>query len=67
MNPIAAHLMTPTERRAALCSLLALGLLRLHMPKQANYMTGFEKVRFTSAPNTSLMQLQPTGDPHDNT
>ena len=30
MNPLPAHFMSPAERRAALCRLLALGLLRLH-------------------------------------
>lgn len=30
MNPLSPHLMTPSERRAALCRLLALGLVRLH-------------------------------------
>lgn len=29
-NPLAPNLMSPTERRAALCKILALGLLRLH-------------------------------------
>lgn len=31
MNPLAPGRMTPQERRAALCKLLALGLVRLHM------------------------------------
>ena len=30
MNPLSPHLMSPTERRAAVCKILALGLLRLH-------------------------------------
>jgi hypothetical protein len=29
MNPYPAHLMSPMERRAALCAILALGLIRL--------------------------------------
>lgn len=29
MNPYPAHLMSPSERRAELCRLLALGLVRL--------------------------------------
>ena len=33
MNPLPAHLMSPRERREALCKILALGLLRL---KQRN-------------------------------
>lgn len=31
MNPLDPNLMTPSERRAALCKILALGLVRLHM------------------------------------
>jgi hypothetical protein len=31
MNPLSPHLMTPMERRAALCRILALGLVRLRM------------------------------------
>lgn len=30
-NPFPSHLMSPAERRAELCSLLALGLIRLKM------------------------------------
>jgi hypothetical protein len=30
-NPLNPHLMSPAERRAELCSLLALGLIRLKM------------------------------------
>ena len=29
-NPLPADLMSPTERRAELCALLAIGLIRLH-------------------------------------
>lgn len=31
MNPLPPHLMRPMERRAALCKILALGLVRLRM------------------------------------
>jgi hypothetical protein len=31
MNPLPPHLMRSMERRAALCKILALGLIRLHM------------------------------------
>jgi len=31
MNPLDPNQMTPSERRAALCKILALGLIRLHM------------------------------------
>jgi hypothetical protein len=30
-NPLPADLMSPTERRAELCALLAFGLIRLHL------------------------------------
>ena len=30
-NPLAPHHLSPRERRAELCGLLALGLVRLHM------------------------------------
>lgn len=65
MNPLPPHLMTPAERRAALCNLLALGLIRLHMPKQDNYLTALEKVRYTSCPTRVHMQLPAIGEPHD--
>ena len=34
MNPLPAHLMRPLERRAAVCRLLAAGLVRLHLREQ---------------------------------
>ena len=34
MNPLPPHLMRPLERRAALCRLLAAGLVRLHLREQ---------------------------------
>ena len=39
MNPLSPLLMSPMERRAALCAILALGLIRLHqcgMPQIAD-------------------------------
>ncbi|WP_370372396.1 hypothetical protein [Henriciella pelagia] len=35
-NPIDANLLSPAERRAELCGLLALGLIRLKMAKGAD-------------------------------
>lgn len=32
-NPLSPFQMSPTERRAELCRILALGLIRLHMQK----------------------------------
>ena len=34
-NPLSPFLMTPPERRAELCRILALGLVRLHMRKSS--------------------------------
>ena len=64
-NPLPPHLMTPSERRAAVCNLLALGFIRLHMPTRDNYLTTLEKVRYTSRPANAVMQLHPNGEPHD--
>jgi len=36
-NPLPPATMTPRERRAELCALLALGLIRLRMRKQAQH------------------------------
>lgn len=35
MNPYPAHLMPPLERRAALCAILALGMVRLRMKRSS--------------------------------
>ncbi len=66
MNPLPPHLMTSTERLAALCNLLALGLVRLRMGTQDNYLKTLEKVAYTSCPTRAHMQLPLIGDPHDN-
>jgi len=34
-NPLSPHLMSPAERRAVLCRILALGLIRLRMPSSS--------------------------------
>lgn len=34
-NPLPPNQMTPAERRAALCALLALGLIRLRLPDKS--------------------------------
>jgi hypothetical protein len=36
MNPLPASAMTPIERRAELCRILALGLLRLHQLRRSH-------------------------------
>ena len=40
MNPLPAGQMKPTERRAELCSLLALGLMRLRMKNTSQASVG---------------------------
>jgi hypothetical protein len=57
--------MTPAERRAELCGLLALGLVRLRMRDGAKYLTKLEKVAYTIRPTNAVMQLQLTGEMHD--
>lgn len=38
-NPLPPHLLSPAERRAELCRLLALGLVRLHM-RNCDHLSG---------------------------
>lgn len=64
-NPLPPYLMSPTERRAAVCNLLALGLIRLHVKTKDNYLTTLEKVRYTSRPTNGVMQLPSKGEPDD--
>lgn len=40
MNPLSPILMTPLERRAALCAILALGLVRLRQRELAQHAAG---------------------------
>ena len=48
MNPLPAHLMSPRERRDALCKILALGLIRLHQrnASQLSDCTGESSLHF---------------------
>lgn len=48
MNPYPAALMQPLERRAELCRILALGLIRLHLRDQAQHseQTGESSLHF---------------------
>jgi hypothetical protein len=49
-NALPAHLMTPQERRRALCAILALGLIRLHQRQrdssQLSEVTGESSLHF---------------------
>jgi hypothetical protein len=67
LNPFPASLMSPQERRAELCRLLGLGLVRLHHRQSSDYLHHSERVRFPPRGTGAVMQLQPNGDPHDDT
>jgi hypothetical protein len=47
-NPLSASAMTPSERRAELCRILALGLLRLHQLRrsQSSEISGERSLHF---------------------
>ena len=49
MNPLPAHLMSPSERRAEVCRLLALGMRRLHArnARQLSDHTGESSLHFS--------------------
>jgi len=64
-NALPPDQMTPAQRRAELCGLLALGLIRLQMRKQGEVLTRLEKVAYTVHPTNAFMQLQRTGETHD--
>ena len=64
-NPLPPDQMTPAERRAELCGLLALGLVRLRMRERAKYLTILENVAYTIRPTNAVMQLQLTGETHE--
>ena len=64
-NPLPSLAMSPVERRAELCGLLALGLIRLRMRDKADLLTRLEKVAYIIRPTNGVMQLQHNGEPHD--
>ena len=64
-NPLPPDQMTPAERRAELCGLLALGLVRLRMREGAKYLGEIEKVAYTTGSTNAVMQPQLSGDTHD--
>ena len=59
-NPLPPDQMTPAERRAELCGLLALGLVRLRMRDKAQPSAIMEKVAYTLRPTDAFMQLHST-------
>lgn len=50
-NPINENLLTPAERRAELCGLLALGLIRLRMANRADQSDGNGESSLHSPPD----------------
>ena len=66
MNPLHPRHMSPKERLAEVCGLLALGLIRLRMREQSvKYLRRMEKVRYTSRPARAVMRNVHDGEPHD--
>lgn len=66
-NPLAPTLMTPAERRAELCRILALGLVRLpqRQSSELSDRTGESSLHFP--PDRSGHATRDNGDPHDHT
>ena len=64
-NPLPPDQMTPTERRAELCGLLALGLIRLRLRERSEPSDDTGEIAYTIRPTDAVMQLQLTGEPHD--
>ncbi|HAW47642.1 MAG TPA: hypothetical protein DCX34_10445 [Roseovarius sp.] len=53
-NPLPPDRMTPTERRAELCGLLALGLVRLHLRECGESSDETGEIRLHFAPDQSV-------------
>jgi hypothetical protein len=53
MNPLPPHLLSPMERRRALCKLLALGLVRLHARQSSELSGGTGESSLHSPPDRS--------------
>lgn len=64
-NPLPSDQLTPAERRAELCGLLALGLDRLRMREGGELSDDIGKVAYTIRPTSAVMQFQLTGEMHD--
>ncbi len=65
MNPLHPDRMTPDERRALLCRILAAGLCRLHQRGPGKHPPELEKFNYTIPPTNAVMQLRLTGETHD--
>lgn len=53
MNPLNPNLMSPMERRAALCAILALGLIRLRMRESGQLSAGHGEFPLHNSPDQS--------------
>jgi hypothetical protein len=64
-NPLPPDQMTAAERRAELCGLLALGLMRLKMKDEPKPADDTGEIAYTIRPTNAVMQLRLTGETHD--
>jgi hypothetical protein len=64
-NSLSPEKMSPAERRAELCSLLALGLVRLLQRDQGQPSEKMEKFSYTIGSTGAFMQPRLTGGLHD--
>ena len=56
MNPLHPRYMKPQERRAEVCRLLALGLLRLRLRNSGQTSAAAESFAYTSRPTGAVMR-----------
>ena len=64
-NPLPPDQMTPAERRAELCGLLALGLIRLLLRERDEPSDETGELAYTIRPTNAVMQLQLAGEMHE--
>lgn len=67
LNPLLPDRIHPTERRAVLCSLLALGLIHLRQRIRTQPSDEMGESLYTIRRTGAFMQIQPTGATHDKT
>lgn len=58
MNPCPASVLTPAERRAELCRILALGLLRLRQSTALSARDGESSLPFAPNPSGPATEMQ---------
>ena len=64
-NALHPRRMTTLERRAELCAILALGLIRLRLRQLSELPKSPERVRYTSRATGAVMEPQLSGETHD--